>query len=154
MSASGLIFPHLYNGNIGVFMVNINYFSFIHLPPHLEPIVHRRAENKISAYPDKVSLKNEAQEWHVQLEPPTEWLEVWVWSSEKKSGLEIRPVVEIISLCLVTETPRRDEITQRLFRLKKDKTEIQMGRGTWAGAGSQLGLKNTLSYGHFWAEGC
>ena len=34
--------------------------------------------------------------------------------------------MDIISLCLITETMKKDELTERLLRLRKEKAEIQM----------------------------
>ena len=81
---------------------------------------------------------------------------MWLWISEEKPGLEKRPPVEIISLCPVIEAMRKDEITQRLFRLRKEKAKIQVGRAEGPGQGpeSQPGQKNILHYGHIWAGIC
>ena len=45
--------------------------------------------------------------------------------------------MEIISFLPVTEAMRKDETTQSLFRLRKEKAEIQMGRAEGSGPGSE-----------------
>lgn len=53
-----------------------------------------------------------------------------------ESGLEIRPLVEMISLCLIIEAMRGEKITQKLPRLKKRKCRDSdwQSRRTWAEA--------------------
>lgn len=73
-----------------------------------------------------------------------------------ESGLEIRPVMKISSLCLVTEAMRGDEITQRWPRSKKEDADFQIGRaeghGQWPE--SQVGQRDTLPYGQVWVGRC
>lgn len=149
MSVSGLIFPICTMGSTGLLRVSINHVSFIGLSLSLKPIVHRWAENTTPIYPDKVGMENEAHAWRIQLELSIEWLAVRVCSSEEKNlaWRQIRLVVEIISFCLVIEA-MRDEITQRLFKLRKGRDSNGQCRRTGWGPESQPGKKNTFHPGH------
>lgn len=62
--------------------------------------------------------------------------------------------MEIISLLPVIEAIRKDEITQSLFRLRKEKAEIQMGRAEGSGQGSEShpGQEYTPSWTYFGSE--
>lgn len=82
------------------------------------------------------------------------WLEVWLWGLEERPGLEVRSLVEIISFLPVTEAMRKDETTQSLFKLRKEKAEIQMGRAEGSGPGSESypGWEYTPSWTYFGSE--